>query len=295
MNKEIIEKMEKEQREKDYQEMMGLKIGSRDTSGNIIDTIFSRNDYFAIYGIDAKCAFNSISYSIAPLDKEIKNILGIIITKFRTEYNNARSVLHKSKDMQSTKAEIAGILLHGLTIGIKMSREDVEKNDFADVKDQFTKLIEKINKEYEYQFSCRLGYMTTILVLTIILMLISAFVYWLKFDFFIKDIYLYLATMGSIGCALSVSGKLKRIVFEEKQEKGSSRAHIIGYACQRILISVFCAIVSYFAIKANLLFGFANYSGQYIYLVIACVAGFSETLIPDFLTKIENKKGECNE
>ena len=291
--KEEIEKKAKEKREENYQKMMGLKVK------NTVTEIFSRNDDFAIYGTNAKCLSNSISYSIASLNKETNDILKISITKFRTEYNKARGVLHKSNDIPLTKAKIAGILLHGFTLGISMSKEDVEKHDFVEVKQQFNELVKEVNKEYEYQFSCRLKYMTIILVLSMFFIGISVLISCNYLSVPIDDIFFYLAAMGSIGCALSVSRKLKQIIFEndtceEKQEKTKQFFKkfptVFLYACQRILISVFCAVVSYFAIRANLLFGFANDSGVYLYLIVACVAGFSETLIPDFLTKIERKK-----
>lgn len=63
------------------------------------------------------------------------------------------------------------------------------------------------------------------------------------------------------------------------------------YGVERMTISILAAAISYFAIQTELIFGLAkNISNPLIgYLFFSILAGFSETLVPNILTKIEKE------
>lgn len=61
------------------------------------------------------------------------------------------------------------------------------------------------------------------------------------------------------------------------------------YGVERVFVSIFGAVIVYFAIRANIVFGIANELSRPIigYIVYSIVAGFSETLVPNLLLKLE--------
>jgi len=63
------------------------------------------------------------------------------------------------------------------------------------------------------------------------------------------------------------------------------------YAIERIFISIFASVIVYCAIRSNLAFGFVEKLPNPVvgYILFSIVAGFSETLVPNLLIKLESK------
>lgn len=98
----------------------------------------------------------------------------------------------------------------------------------------------------------------------------------------------FVVTAGSIGGFLSISRRLRSTVFE----KDVNPSLYIIYGIERVFISIFGAIVTYFAIRSNIIFGMVKDLPEPVtgYIVFSVLAGFSETFISNLLIKLESEK-----
>lgn len=122
---------------------------------------------------------------------------------------------------------------------------------------------------------------------------VAAIEKWLDSKFETLELIFYVLTSGVIGGFISASYKLKSITFE----KGISRWYFLAYGIERLVLSILASIALFFAVKANIVFGFIKDAPNpfYGYIILGILAGFSETLIPSLLTKIEKQGLEAKE
>ena len=286
--------------------MMGLRVGEKNRDGYVINEIFEKNDKFAILGVDSKNESNSISTIIHPLDENIETELKKGLTKFSVECKKAECVIEKSHNESATRAKIASIIAKGLNQTLDDSNED---KNFDNIKKLFADITEETTEERERIFISKIRYMFWVFSFTVVFIMFAVLAHSLSCGgdyikigecFSIKNIYFYLLAMGSIGCAISASIKVKGMVFESLIEEPKVKQGLLrylirkfpvySYASERVLISVLCAVVSYFALNTKILnLGIEGGNNVYVYLIVACVAGFSEKFIPDFLKTVEKK------
>ena len=267
---------EKKYKEEQRKRMASLIVGSKDQSGNFITKILSKSDEYVIYEIKTKTLSESLRVQI-DTEKENDKTLIDLFNAVRVNFAKLKGLLYKVNDDTSIKTRIAHIISHALS----------GKADEANK--QFDELIVEINKEYGEQFNHRLRYLLTILCATILLIGYSICNYYN--DLYLEKIeikhLIYMATAGAIGCFISVSRRLRKTIFEKDVK---SILYII-YGLERVFISVFSSVIVYFSIKSNLVFGLANELDKPIlaYIVFGIVAGFSETLVPNLLIKLERE------
>lgn len=91
------------------------------------------------------------------------------------------------------------------------------------------------------------------------------------------------AVFGSIGAVLSVAIGLPKL--EIKYDDLYQTIRLTGVT--RIIIASIAAIISYFVVNADVAFGFAK-DNDYGLRLLLILSGFSETLIPNLLRKLEN-------
>ena len=90
--------------------------------------------------------------------------------------------------------------------------------------------------------------------------------------------------LGAVGGLLSVVINLRKI--EVENEAGLSVHFIVG--ATRASIASLAGVVMYLGIKGNLFLGIADQSSSLYAIYLLCIlAGFSETLVPNSLTKLE--------
>jgi hypothetical protein len=63
------------------------------------------------------------------------------------------------------------------------------------------------------------------------------------------------------------------------------------YGAERIVIAILASTIIYFAIKSDVLFGTCNKMDNPLigYILFSFLAGFSETLVPSLMTKLEKE------
>lgn len=267
------EEYKKEQQRK----ISALKIGSTDINGYHITKIFARGDEYVIYEIESKDLVESVKVyidNVTELDDS-----GIIkrYNSIRIKFVELKGLFYKVVDKTTIKTIVSQILVHGLT----------EKPDEAN--NQFDNLKTEINKDYKEQFANRLRLLFSSLTLSLILILFATLTYyykWFSEYIHIKNL-IFIAAAGSIGGFFSLSLGLKKIVCEKDVDK----ILYIIYGSERIIISILSSTIIYFAIKAEVIFGKCNTMDNPIigYVLFAFLAGFSETLIPNLMTKLEKE------
>ncbi|WP_291146009.1 hypothetical protein [Flavobacterium sp. UBA7680] len=255
--------------------MRSFVKGSKDISGDLITRIFSLSDEYVIYEIKTPHISDSIKIQIDTIIEEDK-ILIERFDKIRLKYNQVKGLLYKVNDDTSLKTRIAHILSQGLTA------------DTDSCNTEFDNLIYEININYRDQFNHRLSYIVTIMILTLISISVSVVIHCNNYSNHLSIIneMIYLISAGCLGGFISVSRRLNAMIFE----KDVHRAIYVIYGIERIFISVVGSIIIYFSIKSNLIFGLVNELDKPIYgfIVFGVLAGFSETLIPNLLIKLEN-------
>jgi len=95
------------------------------------------------------------------------------------------------------------------------------------------------------------------------------------------------ATCGSIGSFISVALNLKNL---EIDPDAPAMISVIS-GVSRIMIGMIGAVLVYFLIRADILLGIISQSNSvFAILAISVVAGFSETLVPNILRKMESQQ-----
>lgn len=132
----------------------------------------------------------------------------------------------------------------------------------------------------------RFYYLITCLGMVVIALVIS---YLLKKYKFIPEIipHFYIMTYASIGGFLSIAKDIKKIHIDSS-DFGWFQAF---YGATRILISMFSGLIIYVLVKSEQVLPNLNSQDNiYIVCILAIAAGFSETLIPNLLKRIEDER-----
>ena len=270
--------MTPEEYEKDQKEKMdNFKIGNQDSSGNTIKKVFVKSDDYVIYEIDTPILSESFRVYIHSKKQNDPDGLEKNFEDIKQNLNEVKAVLYKAKRENSYKQIMASAVAHGISGEIDKSKESLDN------------IQTRINNEYKEEFESKIIYFSISLFSTIILIILSILNYtnvlFDKSSFPILNELIYIITFGSLGGIVSISIKLKDI----EMEKDISKWYFAFYGIERIFIAMVGSIFIYFAIKSNLLFGVLNTVDNpiYSYITIAILAGFSETLVPDMLKRIE--------
>jgi hypothetical protein len=269
---------EKEYKEKQKIRISALKAGALDQNANSIVKIFGRGDEYVVYEIESKEIVESVKVYIDNVTEKDESKVIERYNKIRIKFVEIKGYLYKSVDKSAIKTIIAQILIHGI-----IENPDEAIRQFEDLKEQ-------IDKDYKEQFSNKMRLLFSSLSLTILLIIFSIltnYCKWFSATEHLKNL-IFVCTAGSIGGFFSISMGLKKIICEKEVGPGL----YVAYGIERVIISILAATIIYFAIKADVIFGnFNSISNPLIgYILIAFVAGFSETLVPNLMKKLEKEQ-----
>lgn len=254
-----------------------MGIGKKDFNGNLINKIHSRYEHFVIYEIQGVAGLDCLKFHLDIDESDSKGNLGDF-NKVMTKYSELKAVIYKIQNEVFIKSRIANIVSIGLN------------GDVNGAVIQFQRLIDEINREYDSLFVHRLKYLVSALAFCSVLVVMAVSAYLQSGQNWLPPIICHLCyvTAGAgIGGFLSVSARLKKMTFEQDV----SGLTFIAYGVERMFIAVFAGVIVYFAIRANLIAGMVRDlpNPLYGYVVLSIAAGFSETLIPNLLIKIEQR------
>lgn len=167
---------------------------------------------------------------------------------------------------------------------IGLAYSEVIENNIDEAKAICKKILERI-EIYKRNIG-KFYYMLSCLSLVLFNFIFSYFLK--KFEFIPEIIPLYyVITYSSIGGFLSVARNIRSIQIDSTDFGWFQ----FMYGTLRILISMFSGLIIYVLIKSGLLLPQLNLQENiFITYTIAVIAGFSETLVPNLLTKIETEK-----
>lgn len=280
MTPEEIEKAAQEKAEQykiEQQKRIGsYMVGAKDQSGFTILRIYGRGDEYVVYEVETRNVADSLKVLIDTVVEEnntpINNYIAI-----KQKVIIVKSLLYKCVDKSTIMATISHTIITAIEGQVDAANQHLED------------LIKEINKEYEDQFKNRMRLLISSLILSVILIGVGLSIY--LSDLLLEYPHLrnlfYTTAGGSIGGFFSISIGINKIVCE----KDVAKWLYVLYGFERIIISILAAAIAYFAIQTNLVFGLAkNLPNPTIgYIFFAILAGFSETLIPNILTKVEKQ------
>jgi hypothetical protein len=255
-----------------------FKVGNRDFAGDTIQHVFAIGDEYVVYGTDNPNLSDSIKVrcdSILECD---------ITTSSRYSgvnllYGQAKGLLHKVKNDVTYKSRIAIIVAHALVLG-----------NLRETNSYLKDIILEIYADSQERYLNSLKYLVTVILLVLSLVFLSVYTY--THPYYFKHLPLmrsliYVSTAGAIGGMISVSLRLRRTTFEKEIPP---YAYAL-FAVERVIIAILASYIVFLAIKNGLSFGPIAHN-NFGYSLYGVLAGFSETFIPGFLSKLDVEKLE---
>lgn len=278
LENESISKEEKyklEQRKR----LANYLIGEKDNNGYTIRKIYARGDEYVIYQVDGLPYIESLKVII---DTEIETNLTPLdnFQKVKDCFDKLKSVMYKSDLDDAYTQRAASALVTGI-------RGDIDAS-----KRLFTSIENDAIEEYRNKVYGRLFYLLGAVSITVICVFISLIIYLCRDTDAVKSnarlaYIVYCVTFACFGGFFSVSLKAKEVFTQ----------HALGYwmyaiyGAERLIISMIAGIAAYTLVHSGVLFSTFQNNGSNIFPVLALcfVSGFSETLIPNSLNKLETK------
>lgn len=256
------------------------KIGEKNKDGFIITDIIATSSDFYIYEIGVNG--NKRILTEITSRKMIERFCKII-----PEYMQARDLVYKANQSFSRKYDLSQILI----MHINQGHNENANHEEIDARKMLKDLADKINDEINMNALKRF-----IMASPFIITLAISIILFLKFKYIqetgvhdnynIKDICSIL-TSTTIGGALSSIRKTSKVDITYTPNKKLS--FFLGL--ERLILSVSTATIAFFMLKSGYIIpeigkGQENYYGM---MIVMTIAAFSESFIPSYLEKIEEK------
>ena len=135
----------------------------------------------------------------------------------------------------------------------------------------------------------KLNYLLTCLAVVGLMSLIGGLYHFLGWQSFYPELrtYIAIAILGSFGGFLSVSIRINQLQLD--LEAGSFLPRIT--ALTRMFMAILSSLIALIVIRSNLIFGVLNEStNPYVVYTLAVLAGFSESFIPNVLSRVEKQE-----
>ncbi len=261
------------------QKIEGIRVGEICPAGCKITKIFARGDEYVIYEIESNNPIESIRVYIHTKIEENETPIQNF-NKAKDSFDRIKSILFKYSADTSYKQRAASALV----VAIRGSTEEANT------------IFEKIETDAKADFTQRvlgrLYYLIGALILCTVLCA-TALISYINRDekFFTENIailnFCYAASYAAIGGLFSVSLKAKDIWAQQAIDHWMYGV----YGAERLIISAIAGIITYTAIKSGIIFSFAETTktAPYMTLSICFLSGFSESLIPNYMGRLEKE------
>lgn len=246
-----------------------IKVGEIDSSGNRIVNVLSAKNEFVLYEIDSEIPENRLRILIdGHTDKREREIVEKF-NKVKKDYVKAKGLLYKSSNMVSMQNRVA----HTLSTILSSNSSDYDNH--------LNELIDEIMNEHKSIIRRKLSFIVFLLI-----MFTSSSILFYAFHndpnrlIRLASSIFFASTLGSI---FSISFSLKNIIFDPD----ISVIYYIVVGLERNLLSFLSSIIAFVGVKSGIILSSFNIEGDNIYrlLFIMLIAGFSERLIPNILSK----------
>lgn len=255
-----------------------ITIGETDLSGNKIVFVHSKHNEYAIYEIDTNEINNRLKVLIDGYTDKSEKLIQDRFNKVKQDYIQAIGLLSNSPNTEMLKRRIAH------TLSTCLNSSEVDGNG------EFKRLIDIIKGEHQKLVINRLMYLVPVFILTSLSFAVSLIFFYI-YAKNIKDIspagYLSCLFLSvSIGASISILINTTKLNFEEY----SLKKYYLILGCERVFLAIATGSAAFISIQAGLLFPEFTKDSIWGTMVALIIVGFSESLIPSFLTKIEGEK-----
>ena len=266
--------------------MASYVVGANNPSGQKIVNIYSKGDEYLIYDIDAFTPIESFRVLIDTRE-ETDQEPDKRYNEVKDEFDIFKSVMYKTGADSSYKHRAA----HAIAVAIA---GDIDK-----ARELFIKIQEDMTNEFRERLYGRLSYFGGAVIFVAVLTILSTLTYLMRDHEIVSSNiillqYLIGTTFAGYGGLLSVSIKIKELFIE----KALNNWMYAVYGAERLIFSILGGIAVLTLLKANLIFSslMNEKSAIFVVLSLCFISGFSETLIPNTLRKIEgqNNGGPSN-
>jgi len=244
-------------------------INDKDMSGNKIINVLVKQNEYVIYEIETDDINNKIKVFIDGHTDESEHKIQNRFNTVKQKYIEAKGILTKSSNFQMMKHRIA----HTLSTALNSDEIDGIK--------EFENLITTITKEHEELVINRTIYLLPSFIAITIFFILSYY----NMDYRINNLEKWQILTGflssSLGGGLSILINAKTLNFEEYKTK----KHYFLLGIERIVSAFIAGGIAFIAVKAGVLFPEIIIQGNWSFMFILVIAGFSETLIPRVLSK----------
>ncbi|WP_036301753.1 hypothetical protein [Methylotenera sp. L2L1] len=252
-------------------------IGAKDGLGNTITKVFASGDEYVIYEVGDLPKIESLKVRIyTKIEDDLTAVRNF--QQVKDAFDRIKSVLYKTGADSSFQHRMAAALSRAIL------------GDIEDSKTLFGKIESDANEDYKHKVIGRLCYLAGAFLLTLILSIFAILTYIFRNSELLTHnievpIILYVIAFGSLGGFLSISYKTKDVI----AQRAISYWMYSVYGAERLVISIIAAIATYILMKSGIIFtSFAEAkNGLYFILSMCFVSGFSETLIPTYMGKLE--------
>ncbi len=245
-----------------------------DVYGNRISHVFVKRKLFMVYQIDDADINNSLRVYISedPRSADIDRRYSYI----RHFYFNAKGLLARSPNLNAMKYRIAKTVEDCLK-DENLSRESAEET--------FKNLITFIEEEYSKATHNRFYYLLPHFVAVPVLFLMCLQLmdqrspdneWWVIFTAFLA---------AALGGFMSVLRNASTLNFHEYSQK---RKYVF-LGGERLLLSFVAAGIAFIVLKSGAVVALAGFNSYWQVMLVLVVAGFSETLVPSILQKVEKR------
>lgn len=259
-------------------EIKKIKIGSKDTVGNVITDVLAFGNEYAIYEIETENINKKLRVIIDGVNDERENKIAKDYAEVKDKYITAKGLLYRTSNFGLMKNRVAHSLATALTGNPSLANE------------QFEKLILQINNEYKETYMRRLYYIVPGYVLLTAFTVILALNTIKNWDQAYKEIFdwLYVAYASIIGGVFSLTLNLPKIKFET--EIGGWIFSVFGI--ERISISILAGIICFVGIKSKFILAnlFKDPIDLWSLLFVIIIAAFSEKMVPNIIKDFIDKE-----
>ena len=245
-----------------------IKIGELDESGNKIVNVLAKHNEYAIYEIDSSNIQNRIRVLIDGHTDESEQKIQQRFNKVKSDYIRAKGVLLHSTNFETNKQRVA----HTLSTCLNSEDEDNEI---------FEKLINSIHEEQNTILKNRLIYISPCIILSTICAI--DFIFLLSQTCPIEKIISYALPLFS-STSLSLITNSKKLNFQEF----SKWYHYFLLGLERLFLSACIGYITFILIDSEIIKSIILPPMPHSLIIALLIAGYSERLIPNILTKSES-------